>query len=426
MAKPNCLVFPDNGDWIVFAPVSRLALRVNARAAEQFRIFVDRGRPGDAGARGSSSVQTKDFRPTCVAIYTSNQCSQQCVYCYGFPSRRSHAQLDLQFCRAAFELVAREVSQLKAVFDVYFTGTGEPTFNWPLFTHCVQLVQDVKQMHSIPTRLTLCTGGQVNTAQADWIAQNLDDVNISLDGPSDIQNQQRPRSDGSDSLAGPLRLAKAVQSRGRKLQIKCTVTRASVKRMTEIVEFIAREIGPVELEFEMMFNLPWISSARAESPVVREFVEQFGDALDAGARLKVRVRHQAVNLGKLARDPCAPSRDYLTLAPPNIITAFHDLPQELDFNPTLGAYGWYDKATDSIRFDHEKRRRLHEGQELTELTQCRECPCWAVCSGQGAVKSRLMGDSAALEPICEVRIGILQELLRRKVCRQIDLEEKSL
>lgn len=423
MDSPNCLVFPDRDDWIVFAPVSQLAMRANARVAEQFRTFVDRGRPGDCKVGGNGSGQTGEFRPTCVAIYANNQCLQKCIYCYGFPSRRSRSQLDLQFCRAAMDLVAQNVSELNSVLDVYFTGTGEPTFNWPLFTNCMQIILEVKRLRSIPTHLTLCTGGQVDTAKADWIAEHFDEVNISLDGPSDIQNRQRPRTDGHDSLPGPVQLARTVLRHGRKLQLKCTVTRSSVKRMPEIVEFVAREIGPVQLEFEMMFALPWNSSSGAESPYVREFVEEFGRALETGSRLNVGVLHQAVNLGKLGRDPCEASWDYLCLAAPNIITAFHDLPQELDFDPGLGAYGWYDRATDRIQFDHEKRRRLHQNQDMTG---CRACPCYVMCSGQGAVKSRLMGNTAALEPICEVRIGILQQLLRRAVPRQTKTEEQLL
>ena len=190
--------------------------------------------------------------------------------------------------------------------------------------------------------------------------------------------------------------------------------------MTEIVEFVGHEIGPAELEFEMMFDLPWISPACARRPDVQEFVEQFGYALDAGFQLKVSVRHQVVHLSKLARDPHATTQDYLCLAPPNIITAFHDMPQELDLNPQLGAYGWYDKATNQIHFDHEKRRQLYQVQEMIK---CRECPCRLMCCGYGAVKSRLMSDPAALEPICEMRIGILQQLLRRAVPRQTRTEE---
>lgn len=421
MGKPNCLVFPDNGDWIVFAPVSRLALRVNVQAAEQFRTFVDRGRPADGEASGNGSVQTREFRPTYVAIYTNNQCSQQCVYCYGLPSRRSHAQLDLNFCRAAFDFVAREAARQNKVFDVYFTGTGEPTLNWALLTRCVELIREAQQRHSVHTHVGLGTGGQIDATQADWIAKHFDDVNVSLDGPSDIQNLQRPRADGRDSLAGPLRLARTVLDHGRRLQIKCVVTQASVRRMSEIVEFVARQIGPVELEFEMMFPLPWISATRAQSPGAQDFVEEFSRALDTGSRVAVRVRHQAVHLAKLACDPKIVTQDYLCLAPPNIVTAFHDLPQELNFDPQLGKYGWYDSASDRIHFDHAKRRRLYHD---FEVASCPGCACWQMCAGYGAVRNRLCSDAQSLESLCQLRIGILQELLRRAVPRQPHIQEQ--
>ena len=142
MHKPNCLVFPDREEWIVFAPISQLAMRANSRVAERFRTFVDCGRPGDCNAAADCTNPVSELKPTRVAIYANNQCSQHCVYCYGFPSRRNKAQLDLDFCRAAFEFVAQEAARQDAVCDVYFTGTGEPTFNWPLFTNCVRLIED--------------------------------------------------------------------------------------------------------------------------------------------------------------------------------------------------------------------------------------------------------------------------------------------
>src|ERR1035437_6098718 len=245
MRKPNCLVFPDRQDWIVFAPLSGLVMRTNATVAERFRTFVDTGeRPGES-APLRIVPESQEFAPSHVTISCTNQCSNGCVYCYGAPAHRNASRLDVEFCRAALQVVGQKATQHHQAVHVSFHGVGEPTLDWPLFTKCVGIVRNTQEQFGIQVYVTLCTGGQVSDAKALWIAQQFDEVHISLDGPSDIQNAQRPRADGRDSLEGPLRLARAVREAGKRMGVNATVTSLSLSRMVEIVEFFAEEIGPI-------------------------------------------------------------------------------------------------------------------------------------------------------------------------------------
>jgi len=100
MRKPNCLVFPDRQDWIVFAPLSGLLMRTNAAMAERFRTFVDTGeRPGES-APPTAVPETEDFAPSYVTISCTNQCSNGCVYCYGAPAHRKTPHQGDKHCGA--------------------------------------------------------------------------------------------------------------------------------------------------------------------------------------------------------------------------------------------------------------------------------------------------------------------------------------
>jgi len=408
--RPTTLVFPDGDDWIVFAPVSRLALRTNAAAADRFRSLVETvpGAETDAGAAR--------FAPTQVTISPTNACAQRCVYCYGTPAHANAARLDPAFCRAALEIVADHAAAQDAPLRAIFHGVGEPTAAWSTFVECVELVDEVARRRAVARRLDLCTGGQVSAARAAWIASRFDSVQVSIDGPADVQNRQRPRADGADALAAPLALARAVLAAGRRVCVKTTVTAATVGRLDEIVEFIATAVGPVRLDLGMMFGPPWVDSAAAAPPDWREFVAAFARAIDRGRALGVDVQHPCVSWGTLAADPPVYTAPHFCLAPPDVVTAFYDIPREGSATPRLGAYGRFDRARGVIVFDHAKRERLEQDQAEQA---CLECACRAACLGQGGVKGRIPEEIAVLGPVCQARLGVLKELLRRALPRRV-------
>jgi len=409
---PRCLVFPDGDDWIAFGPRSLLALRVNAEAAARFRDLPD---AGPLQTRTAPVSDPADFIPSCVTVSCTNQCGQRCVYCYGTPAHTNRAVLDIGFCEAALELVASRTAQRGDSVRIVFHGVGEPTFAWRTFTKCVDLARHATRRHGVTAHLDLCTGGQVAARRAEWIADHFDSVQVSIDGPAEVQNRQRPRADGRDSLAGPLQLAKAVKAAGKRLCIKATVTAATVGRMAEIVGFVADEIGRTRLDLGMMFAPPWVRPDAAAPPEWTEFVTGFGEALDRGAELGVRVQHPSISWETLAAVQGPRAARHFCLAPPNVVTSFFDVPKEGSATPQLGAYGWYDSSRNTIDFDHPKRLRLEEEQSSPA---CQRCPCRAACLGQGGVKGRMPKENEVLGPVCQARLGVLKEILRRAVPRQ--------
>jgi sulfatase maturation enzyme AslB (radical SAM superfamily) len=414
---PRCLVFADGDDWIVFAPRTLLAMRTNARAAERFRALSDGGPAAPAVAPADNWGD--GFPPAHVTISCTSMCAQRCVYCYGTPAHRNRAVLDADFCRVALDLVGERAAVLGQPVRAIFHGVGEPTMVWQRFCECVEIVREAGHRFGVPVDLDLCTGGQVDDDQAAWVAHRFDSVQVSIDGPPDVQNRQRPRADGRDSLERPLALARAVKAAGRRLCVKTTVTDATLSRVVEIVEFVAREIGRVRLDLGMMVALPWVSSARAHPPAWERFVAEFGRALDRGAELGVQVRHPTVSwetlLGARAR-----VSSHFCLAAPDVVTSFFDVPREHAGKPELGAYGWYDATRRTIVFEHDKRRRLEEGQAAPE---CQECACGSACLGQGGVKGRLPQGVPVLGPVCQARLGVLKEMLRRAVPRREQAQE---
>ena len=112
-----------------------------------------------------------------VVIAPHNQCNCRCMMC------------DIWRIREAEQIspadLARQIDSFRnlGVRWAVFTG-GEPQLNPKLFMLA-------RMLRSEKIRVTLLTAGLLLEEQAQEIADNIDDVIISLDGPSPIHNEIR-------------------------------------------------------------------------------------------------------------------------------------------------------------------------------------------------------------------------------------------
>lgn len=78
----------------------------------------------------------------------------------------------------------------------FFTGGGEPTFNWKLFEDTVIGIKHMCEKYGIPCRLELTTNGMLNRKKRDFIKKNFDKIMVSYDGLPYLQGKNRKCADG--------------------------------------------------------------------------------------------------------------------------------------------------------------------------------------------------------------------------------------
>jgi len=436
MIRSRYYMFPDREDWIVFSHADGLVFRTNGAAAKNLAAapplaFSPGPADGGADAAGGGCAppprqapSSGPFRPEHVTIACSNRCGQACVYCYGTPVHENTSVLDPEFCRAALRWMAERKPEGARRLHAFFHGVGEPTFHWRVFRRCAEVAGEVGEETGVPFVMRLCTGGQLAPDKAEFVAARFHEVHVSMDGPPDLQNLQRPRRDGKDSSGAPMRLAREVLGAGGRVVVKCTVTAAGVGRMEEIVEFTASELGPVSLQLGMAFSTPYCDTKRFGPPDWRDYVRGFGKAFQKGLETGVRVEHPTIHPQMLVGQSFGSFAPHFCLAPPNIVTAFYDVPAEGSGDPRLGMFGHYDAGTGRLRIDEEKCRAL---PHAPMHPQCAECPCEAACRNIGGVKGRVPGDGGLVGSVCRARVGVLREMLRRLAPKQpnINLETMS-
>src|SRR5215472_2978030 len=112
-----------------------------------------------------------------VVISPHNQCNCRCVMCDIWKIREAH---EMQI--ADMERLLRSFGQL-GVRWVVFTG-GEPQLNARLFDFA-------RMLRSEGVWVTLLTAGLLLEHQAEEVANNIDDLIVSLDGPATIHDRIR-------------------------------------------------------------------------------------------------------------------------------------------------------------------------------------------------------------------------------------------
>jgi len=400
----KCHVFRDGGEWLVFLADQGLLFRTNGPAARMFRSNKYRTPAPDAASEPDA------WAPTVATVSPTNLCGQACIYCYGTPAHQATEVIDLGFCERGLELIAANAARRRAPMRVFFHGVGEPTARWSRFTQCVSVTEQSAARHHVGLRMTLCTGGQLSESQAAYVADHFAVVEVSMDGPSDVQNAQRPRRDGKDSFVPAMRTAAKAAAAYKEVSVRVTVTDRTVARMPEFVEFVAEELGPVGVKFGQMFPLPWVDAGVCAPPDAKRFIRYFALALDAGLRHGVNVGHPDVSIEWLAAEH-QDSDVHYCLTATNRLAAFYDVPQEGSAPPKLGTYGWHDPTSQTLVIDQERRREI----AAAPLDQaCVTCVCRPACMGPGGVKGRMPRSVSPGGNDCRGRIGALQELLRRK------------
>lgn len=168
-----------------------------------------------------------------LVIFPHNQCNCHCVMCDIWRTREAKqiTSTDLQ----------RQISSFRklGVHWVVFSG-GEPQLNQN-WTELATIAR------SAGSHVTLLTAGLLLESQAGLVAEFVDDVIISLDGPPEVHNSIRRTRDAFDRMANGIRAIHGLRPE-MPLRGRCTVQKANHRALCETVS-AARQIGLNSISF---------------------------------------------------------------------------------------------------------------------------------------------------------------------------------
>jgi uncharacterized protein len=325
--------------------------------------------------------------------------------------------MDIEVAKAAIDLVIDNARQLNSkTAKMSFHGGGEPTLAWSLIQKSVEYSQKMATENGVRLHITLTTNGLLSETQRNWIVANIGHVQVSFDGPPDIQNSQRPKIGGRPSFQDILDTIQHFERKDFSFGIQAVITPASVHRMPELIEFFMSISKVRQLHFEPLFECGRCMYSGWKSPSAEEFAMHFIQAWKFAASHSIRLVCSLSRLQTLTPTFCGAAGRNFFVTPNGNLTACLEVSIPNEDTAETFIYGEYDYSTKKFKIDVEKLTFL-ASRNIYNMSSCMKCAFKWHCGGDCLVKSLVSG--SLFDPTnterCKlsklITLGLLEEVL---------------
>ena len=427
-------VIPDEDGYILYAPLKKSVLLVNKAAVRALQEFKE-GREA-AISRGSDiherlvkagilvlerdsdrqiafEKQDGEFDPSGVSLFLTTRCSMRCIYCYSKGGDSSKI-MPWKTAKTAIDWIIDHTSRKgRNRFYVNFHGGGEVTMAMPLMKKCVEYARRQANSNGLTASIEAGLNGVMSVGTADWIIHNLDGATVSLDGLPDIQNAQRPMSNGNTSFERVCATLHHMDAGKFNYGIRATITQESVDQLVESVKFLSRTFaaaGGIQVE-------PFFQAGRAKAnrlPAVdpAAFVEKYRKAAKVAADYGKQLKYSGARFGTITNCFCKATGNSFAVTPEAQVTSCYEVTDLEDTRAPLFFFGSLDERSGKFRFDQETMNTLRS-LTVENKGYCKDCFCKWHCAGDCPAKLALNGN--AWDSSANPRCYINQELTKDQI-----------
>lgn len=395
---------PDS--YYLYAPLRRVVVSMNRAAVFSVSRYLGQGeaalKPGDvevieqlrsAGLFSSPipepPITPNDylFRPHEVTLFPTTRCNLRCIYCYASAGTR---QVDMpwEIAQAAIDLV---IENARAVgrddFIVGFHGGGEPTVNWQLVQKATLYAQQRGNELGLDAKIHCATNGVLTAPQREFVVSHFTGMNISFDGPPDIQDRQRPLANGKGSSEHVIQTIGYFQEKKFPFGIRVTLTATEGHRLSDIVRFIHRQCPQLDqLHVEPVWQCGRCQTTGERPPSEEQFITCFAEASDLAHELGFSLFYSGARLDVLTNKFCAAPGDGFSVTPEGIVSSCFEVTDPADVRAKLFHYGQYDKSRKEFMIDLQRVKRLRR-LRVENIQYCQDCFCKWHCAGDCLAKA---------------------------------------
>lgn len=180
-AAVRAALAPDLGDEAVVAVLRELALE---------GLF--------SPALPLPPVPSKPLPLRTMVLHLAQDCNMACTYCYADEGKYGGPRKSMPAAVAERALDYLMTHGDEKVHVTFFGG--EPLMNWPVLRQAVELGEAKAKACGKRISFSFTTNGSLLTEErVDWLAEHRVGVSVSLDGPDDLQDANRPFRGGAPS-----------------------------------------------------------------------------------------------------------------------------------------------------------------------------------------------------------------------------------
>jgi uncharacterized protein len=318
--------------------------------------------------------------------------------------------MDLSLAREAlawyFDLVSKSGA---GTAEVHFFG-GEPFYAEEVVDFAYHFARLKAADVGCAVRFEVATNGTFDQDRCRWVADNLESVILSLDGPPDIQNRHRPRRGGQGTFEAVARSATILSEGTAELSFRVCVTDQTVDRVPDFAAWLCQEFRPMSVCFEPVQPTAESATADLSPPDPYDFARSFVQAAGVLDAYGVEAVYAAADIQARRVTFCPVGRDVPIVSPDGTISACYLLRQDWESEGLDLRLGRIEAS--SVTLDGEgvtAARSLN----VWNKPSCARCFCKWHCAGGCHVNHVLPDTPGAYDRLCtQTRIITLCNILQ--------------
>lgn len=362
-------------------------------------------------------------RPTDVTLFLTTDCNLRCIYCYASGGERPR-YLDPATAMDAIDLVvANAVAAGETQVRVSFHGGGEPTLAARTMQRCVEYARRRCAEHDLQLFTGTATNGVMSDATRDYLAETMTSVMVSVDGPPEVQDRQRPQADGGPSSAGVARTLARLSRSEVTLGVRLTCTADALDHAVATTRQLADSYRLKTIHLEPLFVCGRSIGTELAAPDPERFIEVFRACRDEAGRRGVELAYSGARQS-LSCTFCQASKPSFNVTTEGDVTACYEVTGRDDPRAATFVYGAHDPARHAFSFDETRVAALRR-LTVTEAPRCARCFAKYHCAGDCPSKRLHDGSDAAVIARCEINRRLtrdqLEEVIRCQTTSQTAL-----
>jgi uncharacterized protein len=434
----HCIDIPGKpGEHLLYFPLKSLYFKVNTEAAEVVRQLRN-GNYKTAGngangflrtLEGAGLVNGKGDRqpmtgcrcsdapvPVRTTLLLSHRCTLSCLYCYSEPFR-SGTLMPFSYARAAVETIIANAKRatLRSI-DLGFHGGGEPTVNWDVLTGIVDHAKRRCTEEKLGLSVSLCTNAMLSSERAEWVSRNISNITVSIDGPPDIQNVQRPTVGSKPSYDTVAAAIDCFDRNKKPYGFRITVTKLSQRRIPEIFDHLTKRFKARNICFEPLFVCGRHPTDRCERPDAKAFSEGIKEITEQATAARIGIQYSGGRLSYIGNAFCGAAGDNFFITPDGDVTSCLEVSSRSDKRSGLFMYGTINRNSDGFDFDVEGFKKLRQ-LRVDKFGSCAACYARWHCAGDCLAKKPDLNDIA--NKANDYRCSINRELTLHQLLKQV-------
>lgn len=408
MTRHRLFTIVDGDKKIVFVPDLRKLYLVPSGAILPEYLECD-------SSETKSNPEKQDLKFRAAHLIVNNKCNLRCIYCYANAGTSRLQTMPIEIATAAISKVAQDAKAMGfPYFEISFIG-GEPTLSMPLIKKAIQFARQVAADLGIKVGIGLVSNGVFSKKVAEYIVGNFNYITFSLDGPEEIQNAQRPMTNGKGSFQKVLANVRYIYNAGLTMGLRCTVSALSVKALPEIVHFLHDQFPKARIGIEPLQECGRCLTTSTFSPEPLEYAEKLISTLKTVAAENIKIKSSILRF-KCQDEQisfCGANGQNFAVNPEGYVTACTRVTTVDDPKSSIFYFGRYDQQKNEFTFDLSRYKWL-KSLVVDSIPECNDCFARFNCKGDcPIIKSDFGSDFATsrsqkCEAIKAITLGLFK------------------